>query len=210
VQLGLSGIKNYNMQAMLEFCVCLIKCGSTDKANTILSQILKSPVDRDQQEAQARLISGRVGNLRVLRDLDITFAKCIVSLTISSPNNADREDIDDSRRAPLNFFEESCDQHLVKITSELCSRCGTSERMSLPTSEELLSWCLDQHFDQRFLSNSRLLDDIAEDIRQQEQLLHCVLHDAGKSSKMKEDAQLRMLDETSEKFEKWKQIVDTW
>lgn len=209
MQLGLSGIKNYNMQAMLEFCVCLIKCGSADKAHTILSQILKSPVDRDQQEVQARVISGRIGNLSVLRDLDITFAKCIVSSTILSLQNEDQKDLDDSRR-PHIFSEDMGDQHLVKITSELCSRCGTSERVSLPTSEELLSWCLEQHFDQPFLSNSRLLDDIADDIQQQEQLLHFALHDAGKTSKMKEDAQWRTLDETSEKFEKWKQIVDTW
>ncbi len=193
---------------MLEFCVCLIKCGSADKARTILSQILKSPVDRDQQEAQARVISGRIGNLRVLRDLDITFAKCIVSSTILSRKNNDREDSDDGRR--VLYSEEMGDQHLVKMTSELCSRCGTSERMSLPASEELLSWCLEQHFDQQFLSNSRLLDDIADDIQQQEQLLHFALHDAGKTSKMKEDAQWRMLDESRERFEKWRQIVDTW
>ena len=94
--------------------------------------------------------------------------------------------------------------------SELCSRCGTSERGVMSRPQELLYWCLDQHFDQNFLDDAHFLDTVAIDIKQQEEALKDNLLDAGKSLKMKEDSEKQVLAEIFEKFEGWKQLVETW
>ena len=207
VQLGLSGNKTYNMQAMLEFCVCLVKCGSVDKAHQILLQMIVSPSNQVQQELQARLISGRIGSLKILRDLDIVFAKCIMSSSIRNLDRLVDEDVIDE--APANLKTDN-DRSITKLISELCSRCGTSERGVLPRPQELLYWCLDQHFDQNFLDDAHFLDTIAFDIKQQEEALKDNLIDADKSLKMKEDSEKQVLAEVFEKFEGWKQLVETW
>lgn len=206
VQLGLSGNKTYNMQAMLEFCVCLVKCGSIDKAHQILLQMIVSPSNQAQQEMQARLISGRIGSLKILRDLDIVFAKCIMSSSIRSLDRPVDEDVLDEPA----YLKTDNDRSITKLMSELCSRCGTSERGVLSRPQELLYWCLDQHFDQNFLDDANFLDTVAIDIKQQEEALKDNLLDAGKSLKMKEDSEKQVLAEIFEKFEGWKQLVETW
>jgi hypothetical protein len=210
MKFGLSGIKNYNLQAILEFCVCLVKCGNTDKANLILSQILKSPISRTQQKVLVRLICSRIGNLKVLGDLDILLARCIVGLPsrieIDEDNMADHCD----PKGPLYALKEEMNQPLAKLTAELCGRIGTSVRKALPRSQELLSWCLEQHFDQKYLSDSGMLEKIACDIQRQEQDLKTILHGQVNTSKMREDSQRQVLNDIQEKFAKWMQIVETW
>jgi hypothetical protein len=207
VQMGLSGMKAYNMQAMLEFCVCLVKCGNVDKANQILLHMLTAAESRAQQENQARLISGRIGSLRVLRDLDIVFAKCIMNSSIQSQQRNSDGDIGSML---ADHATDADHRPLVSLVTELCKRCGTSVKSTLPKPQELLNWCLDQHFDHQYLDSPGILEAIAFDIKRQEDALKDDLHNEGNSAKIKQDSDSKLLSEILDKFEKWKQIVETW
>ena len=81
-----------HIQVALELCVCLVKCGHLDHASQILLRMLKAPTVPLEQEMQARVISGRIGSLGVLRDLDIVFAKCLINSSIKQHDGEQSSD----------------------------------------------------------------------------------------------------------------------
>jgi hypothetical protein len=207
VQLGLNGIKTYNMQVTLELCVCLAKCDHVEHASQILMRMLKAPAEREQQEMQARIISGRIGSLSVLRDLDIVFAKCLIN---SSIQQRDEQTSDENTRDSAQSGIEQFTPQIVNLMAELCSRSGTNVRIPLPRPDKLLSWCLEQHFDHDALENPKLIDDVAGEIKQQEDSLKHSLSSEQVSLKLKEESSKRGFADACEKLEKWKQLVETW
>jgi len=94
--------------------------------------------------------------------------------------------------------------------TELCSRSGTSVRTFLPRPDKLLTWCLDQHFDQETLEHPELIDSVACDIKQQEDTLVDSISSERLCLKAKEDATKKGFADACEKLEKWKLLVETW
>jgi frataxin-like iron-binding protein CyaY len=142
----------------------------------------------------------------VLRDLDIVFAKCMMN----SEDHYDEQASDDVSDDFASIVPDNLGKSVSRLMSELCGRSGTRAGTALPKPEELLSWCLEQHFDVKDIDVSSLLDVIADDIKLQEEVLKAEMNDKGKFIKSKEDAEKRLFLDMSEKLQKWKQIVDTW